>query len=307
MGPNSDQGAIVRLLDGKGCGFAYDTEGWVHDVRFYGADADIALVSRMPGASRISRVTCAGPQITDDGFSRLAALKGLRSLYLDRGCPVSGAALRHLIGLQIEDFAAHLQVGLQVGLRHIAEFSCLERLEIYDAPAVEAGWLLVLGCLNRLQKLNLGNSCLAEQCIGDLAGLPRLREVGIARTGVRGTLGELARLAELETLDLSGNPLTDNDLAPLSRLARLQELTLDGTAITGSGIAHLARCSRLRHLSLNRTGVDDDLIDPLRRLANSLLRLELDDTCVTRRGLWAIREALPDCEIEAWHLEQIED
>jgi Leucine-rich repeat (LRR) protein len=67
-------------------------------------------------------------------------------------------------------------------------------------------------------------------------------------------LAQLARMSELQTLDLGRNQITDAGLTPLTSLTQLQELGLSINQITNAGLAHLALLNQLQilHLGANQ-------------------------------------------------------
>jgi len=91
-------------------------------------------------------------------------------------------------------------------------------------------------------------------------------------------------LKQVETLDLSLQPITDADLAGLKGLAGLQILGLGGTQVTDAGLAHLKGLGRLQRLDLRGTQVSDAGLAHLAGLG-SLQALDLTDTQVSDAGL----------------------
>lgn len=77
----------------------------------------------------------------------------------------------------------------------------------------------------------------------------------------------IARLPELETLDLEKTRLTDLGLARLGRLRKLRWLSLRKTPVSGAGIAELRNLTVLQHLDLRGVGRWGTL-EPLAAFAN---------------------------------------
>ena len=94
-----------------------------------------------------------------------------------------------------------------------------------------------------------------------LSSLSRLEALSLQRTGITGNgLKYLKAIGSLMVLNLSGNDITDEDLASVSRLTGLEVLALQDTKITGVGLAQLEGMARLNVLNLtNCRIVDDDL------------------------------------------------
>ncbi len=78
----------------------------------------------------------------------------------------------------------------------------------------------------------------------------------------------LARLTDLETLNLSYTYITDAGLSQLVGLRKLTELRLQGTDVGDSGMEHVGKLTQLRVLHLNYTQVTDAGLVHLRHLKN---------------------------------------
>ena len=65
---------------------------------------------------------------------------------------------------------------------------------------------------------------------------------------VEGALPYLKQLDNLEYLDLSGNPISDNDLKKLKKLHWIYSLGLSSTSITDAGLTNLEPLTELRFL-----------------------------------------------------------
>ena len=155
----------------------------------------------------------------------------------------------------------------------------------------------------RLQGVDLGKQHLIDgQHISFevLLHLKRLSNVflGIADTpfddeGMQG----LARLDNLQGLNLNRTRISDEGLSYLKDHRALKVLTLERTKITDEGLRHLVSLNDLRMLSLDRTAITDAGLQHLKQL-KQLRLLILRHTKVSRSGAEEIRSALPDCDVE---------
>ncbi len=99
-------------------------------------------------------------------------------------------------------------------------------------------------------------------------------------------LADVEQLSHLTTLSLNGSHgVTDDGVVRLARLPNLQHLDLSGTAITDRGLAALCSLTQLRTLSLAHTRVTDSAIGALAGLS----ALERVDVGGTQCGDGAIR------------------
>jgi hypothetical protein len=108
----------------------------------------------------------------------------------------------------------------------------------------------------------------------DLAGSVRVTDAGIR---------QLARLPRLRRLDLARCGITDGGLAVLRELPQLEWLGLASTAITDAGARSLAACDQLRALDLSGTRTGDGAIRAL--AGKSRLRELRTGDAVTDAGL----------------------
>jgi internalin A len=115
-------------------------------------------------------------------------------------------------------------------------------------PALKA----ILG-LKKLRVLDLGSHVLNVQdnVVATLAGLPELRELNLARTGVTDEgLKVLADFPKLQVLNLAYTGVTDAGLKELAKLKGLQTLDLSGGMVTDAGLKEVAQLKGLKGLCL---------------------------------------------------------
>lgn len=95
--------------------------------------------------------------------------------------------------------------------------------------------------------------------IADLEHVTTLR-LDSSRQLTDAGLRHLARMPQLEHLEIGGTAITDAGLAVLERLGELRTFSAWGTRITDAGAAHLAHCQRLERIELGGTMTGDGLI-----------------------------------------------
>ena len=108
--------------------------------------------------------------------------------------------------------------------------------------------------------------------------------VELAEHGCDADLVQVARLGQLESLNLARSLVTDVGIAHLSELSSLESLDLSQTKIADAGLAHLKGLVSLKRLSLDDTTIGDPGLVHLRHIA-SLKRLNLDRTQVSDAGM----------------------
>jgi hypothetical protein len=177
-------------------------------------------------------------------------------------------------------------VGLSIWLPRYREQQAIQKIEEWggqvETRTDDPEWLRNLVGKDRMKDSKLYVRAVTVQLTG--------QEISDAQ------IAQLGGLTRLRGLDLRRTAVTDAGLAHLSRLTNLKYLILDRTAITDNGLTHLSRLPVLRTLSLERTAVTDDGLQHLSRLTR-LKRLHLGRTTVTDKGVEELQKALPDCEI----------
>jgi Leucine Rich Repeat (LRR) protein len=101
----------------------------------------------------------------------------------------------------------------------------------------------------------------------------------------------------LRSLDLSGTHVSDDDLQSLTRLKHIETLLLADTDVTNGAMRWVVDMPRLKRLSLQRTSITDVGLLALMQ-QHSLLQLDIDGTCVSRKAIEQFRLARPDCQVE---------
>lgn len=131
-------------------------------------------------------------------------------------------------------------------------------------------WTVGVGRCRHLVNLELPGQLVRRQDVEMLAAAPRLRSLKIwpAPQLTSDDLAPLARLWQLEELDLNCPLLDDAGLKHLSGLRRLDKLTLTSPRITDAGLAHLSGLTELRDLRLSCSVTDRGMVHlkPLKKL-----------------------------------------
>ena len=134
-------------------------------------------------------------------------------------------------------------------------------------------------------------------------------EVNFQLTGESVTdedVAPVAGLSNVHELQLGRTSVTDAGLAHIKGLAALSRLHLENTKVGDAGLAHLKGFKELTYLNLFGTAVSDAGLKHLTGLKN-LKNLYVWQTKVTEAGAERLRKALPGVEIEmGWDLAEVE-
>lgn len=112
-------------------------------------------------------------------------------------------------------------------------------------------------------------------------------------------LNQIAPLAHLESIAMSGTSITDADVAILTNRLRLKSIHFSGTQITDAAMKTFGTLPDLELLDVSKTPVTDDGLQHLHDLQN-LFTIDLKETAVTpggaKRYRKAVKHILPDVE-----------
>ena len=106
---------------------------------------------------------------------------------------------------------------------------------------------------------------MTDTILGDVARVARVTALDLSGSKALTDEGlrHLARLPQLEHLDVSGTGITDRCLDILQELPALRTISLAGTRVTDAGVAQLAHCERLENVNLQGTPTGDGAIRAL--------------------------------------------
>jgi hypothetical protein len=209
---------------------------------------------------------------TDDDFKLLARLSHLRSLSFGPG--LGDAHLPLLSGLaELESLQTNLALltdegmkglvpfkALKIvkffhpgksfsgsGLAALAEMPSLERLTVAGSLAFNDDGMAAVGKLTRLKEFRTWHAGQTLEGVKKLKDLPNLKSLTLGQrlaskppaTVSDETLGVLAELKTLETLQLEEARLKVDALAKLKQLPDLRKLTLEGIDLPEADVEHL--------------------------------------------------------------------
>jgi hypothetical protein len=163
--------------------------------------------------------------------------------------------------------------------------------DIYTPCFVTPADLVHLKSTPLLRTLRLdGQPRITDSALVNLAALAGLEVLGLSGTAVTDDAFKyLAHIRELKRISLSDTSITDAAIAHLPRWRMLQGVTLDRTKITDDGLIHLGMLTQLKYLYLDETKITDDGLIHLGKLTQ-LECLYLQGTQITDVGLAHLRQ-----------------
>jgi len=230
----------------------------------------LVLDSSVTRPDPITSPGVSGPSFSAAALEPLAQMKQLKDLEL-RSNGLTDDALVHvgtvtqLLTLTLEGHFTN------DGLKSLGGLKSLRQLSL-DGNFDDAG-LAHLASLTSLQSLELKTDQLTGEGLSSLATLPNLRMLRLRPRGYGQTattaalrppsppivtsLEQLKTLPALESLNLSGDLVTDDVLFTLPESSRIVSLSLHGTAVTDKGLVGISRLKNLCELDLLLTHVTD--------------------------------------------------
>lgn len=320
---------------------AYNDAGQVVAVDFrrsWVTDSDLAKLAQL---TRLERIDLSHTKISDEGLEKLIPLQNVGFLNLHYAEYVSDLGVAHLkhwtnlkyLNLRGTKVTSHV-------LQHVSGMRNLRTLDIGHSRVNDDSFEYLVN-LEQLESLSFGGNKMNGTSFPQLRLLPKLRELSIA--GKQRTdsglwsvdvtdfnVDHIARLSQLESLDLSGSSLSDRGIAKLSQLRALRKLDLSRTDVTADGIAALSDLRQLRHLKLSHASKVSDQTVPHLLQMQRLEIIELHETAITMTGLSQfssrptlrqlfiggikcqpneieqLRAILPNVQISGWPRSQVE-
>ncbi|HUE72640.1 MAG TPA: hypothetical protein VMP01_17270 [Pirellulaceae bacterium] len=226
-------------------------------VLAYNSSYDGALggteLDAIANCRRLKRLTLLGNAVSDDGLVIIAHMSGVSCLELPYS-PITDQ-----------------------GLGRLRALSDLEQLDLRGTQVTGAG----VHWPPSLKKIDLSDSAISDASLAGLAHCRQLERLALADTRVTDAgLAHLSSLSKLRQLRLDGTPITDDGLMHLSKLRSLRDVSLSRIKLSSDGAKHLQVLQALESLDLSFTFVDGEFDWPA-----GLLRVDLDNSCLTDKGL----------------------
>lgn len=195
------------------------------------------------GELEITSITFANSKITDDDLKRLAPLAEIKTLALNlHGTAITDAGLVHVAavtGLR-QLFLDNTKI-TDAGLKNLAKLKGLRTISLRRTAITDEG-LKTLAAFTPLNGLNLTETQITDSGVALIAKMPHVNQLSLEGTAITGKgLIELQRMESLISLDLNGCDLTDADIEALKKLKRLRTLRVVDTKLTTAGIESLEK------------------------------------------------------------------
>ena len=199
------------------------------------------------------------------------------------------ARFPNVVGL-VADFEAFRPAVVEA----LPKFPAVRLLNFSLANVTDAHAPAIAVCKN-LEHLNLESSKLTDRGVAQLAGLTKLKSLGLFAAPHTGKcLTALAGMADLEWLSIQGDNLTAAEAAPLAKLTKLRTLE-SHWALGDAGLSAVKDLPDLRQVTVSPSATVACL-DTLKQMK----KLEVIDCQQVTPALVAkVRAALPQCKVIA--------
>lgn len=294
---------------------------------------------------RLESLSLADTQVTNTGLVHLIPLKSLQSIRLyglrltdedmkplskisslqriDANLSISDKGLRLLTKLRdLESLDLSSKRITDLGMAHLAEMKSLKTLWFQGCPITDFGLEQLTG-LESLEMLMLNDTHITDEGLQFLGKLPLLKRLvvkfspdALSINRKKSALRHLEKLKHLESFQVSGTALANNDLISvgdylsgikqfqvfdmvvddegiryLSELTSLKLLFLEKTLITDQGMRDLSYMPRLESLTISAPITDKGLIH-LKNM-KSLKFLQIASPHITDKGIDRLKRSLP--------------
>lgn len=271
----------------------------------------LAEVAKLPKLNALSLRGAPLKASIADLLGVLAEAKGLRRLDLTMVRGVTDESLALLSGITtLENLSLdNCRSVTNRGLVEVAKLKNIRSVNLVSTQVDDAG-LIVLANAKNLQSLSLKFTKVKGTGFTSLAALPKLASLTLNpnRNTADKTDLDLAPLGKgfpaLKELEIGGNRIANEHLAPLANLKNLEKLefrTIGYTQITDAGLAFLAELSKLRSINLNGSvKVSDAGIAHFSKLLR-LQKIDLGRTAVTAESAKVLGKLPALTEVQIVH------
>ncbi len=191
-------------------------------------------------------------------------------------------------GIVFDELAAVEHTNEEIS-RSLSLVECAAELEWLVLPRGNDATLRQVGRARSLKSLDLTNSGITDEGLGELRRLSHMRELALVNTSITGRgLADLAELKDLRSLDVTGTRMSDELFGVVSHWPFLERLSASHTLLSDVGLECIAACSELRHLKVANTGVTDAGMESIAAL-RELESVDLSGTAITNRGFEALK------------------
>jgi len=155
-------------------------------------------------------------------------------------------------------------------IRYLATLTNLEKLSLYGCRTLTDQGMAKLSALNKLKELDLRGTVCGSNGMQYLAHFPELRLLDLSESNapdINQSMPAIAKLSNLEDLNLWHTQVNDAGVAMLAGLTRLKALNLDDNKqVTDAAMDTVGKFVDLEYLHIGSTSVTDTGLSKLHNL-----------------------------------------
>ena len=128
--------------------------------------------------------------------------------------------------------------------------------------------MIELAALPKLERLDLSHTRISDEGLLHLRPARQIQDLNLlyAEQITDQGMNAIRDWHALKALNLRGTRITDGTLAMVAKLTQLESLDVAATGVSENGLAGLIPLTRLKHLALGRNRLNDSTLDALRFL-----------------------------------------
>ena len=237
------------------------------------AKIDDFVVRNLAASPGLECLFC--PKMTEAQVAMLGKSKSLVQLYLEESIEDENTlkSLSRIPTLKLLSFDP--KQPLNDSLRHLASFRSLNQIFFNRSDIDDPKVLDYLAACSELEFLNLAAFKMPSEKFGNLDRFKSVRHVEVPRYSDGKLIEQVARIPEIESLEIDYCYMTDEHAPFLARHKHLKKLEITNTFITDESCKHIAKITTLE-------------------------ALKLDATFVSPKGVEIIEEAIPGLKVKGW-------
>ncbi|HEY2574539.1 MAG TPA: protein kinase [Verrucomicrobiaceae bacterium] len=283
-------------------------------------DAGLAFLPKLP---KLSRLSVAGCELTDQSLEKIAKLTALTELDAQNN-HITGSGLENLTNLP---GLAMLKIGsvdlTDEGVPYLASLGALHRLDLDSGKPLKCENLAPLSGIKKLKTLVLGASAtdstvrslksmdkldtlllyhapISDYAMDGVAGMKGLKELNLSRCPNLTDIGltKLVTLKSLVKLDVGHTRLTDAGFQTLSmKLSEVNDLNCTSDALSDAGLSSLTNFRKLSRLVVPVRLCTEAGAAQIRRASANLKVISIDQMeTLSPARIEAIKKMLPNVD-----------
>ncbi len=264
-------------------------------------DADLAQLAALEsGLENITELNLRSATISSESFKSMASFPAIKKLNME-ATRLTDPNWNLLSGVKSLEWLNVTRSAVNDAyMKHIADLPQLQYLSLTETVVTDNG-LNALINQSQLTEIDVSATEINGSgfaALGQKGARAPIRVVRAARSqiGYQGFI-YFKEFPGLEEVYASGSSVTDGSMEGLKRNTKLRVLDISGNMVTDTGLKNLSGAKGLEELNVKENrNVTDASLKRLQKYPK-LVKLNINKTTCTVRGVESLKKALPDCEV----------